>query len=96
MIDVINKEEKDNMKREIAGRNVSIIFDGTTHVAEALNIILRFVSDDWKIEQRLVKLSLVAKSLTGEELAQQLLSCLSTNLGTHERRLQLMMWPFDL
>ena len=81
MIDVINKEEKDKVKREIAGRNVSIIFDGTTHVAEALNIILRFVSDDWKIEQRLVKFSLVAKSMTGEKLAQQLLSCLSTNLG---------------
>ena len=81
MIDVINKEEKDKVKREIAGRNVSIIFDGTTHVAEALNIILRFVCDDWKIEQRLVKLSLAAKSVTGEELAQQLLSCLSTNLG---------------
>ena len=62
---------------------MSIIFDGTctTHVAETLNIILnRFVSDDWKIEQRLVKLLLVAKSMTGEELAQQLLPCLSTNL----------------
>ena len=50
MIDVI--KEKDKVKKEIAGRNVSIIFDGTTHVAEALNIILRFVSDDWKIEQQ--------------------------------------------
>lgn len=81
MIDVINKEEKEKVKKEIAGRNVSVIFDGTTHVAEAVNIILRFVSDDWKIEQRLVELLLVTKSMTGEELAQQLLSCLSTNLG---------------
>ena len=71
MIDVINKEEKDKVKREIAGRNMSIIFVGTTHVAEALNIILRFVSDDWKIEQCLVKLSLVAKAMTDKELAQQ-------------------------
>lgn len=46
-----------------------------------MNIILRFVSDDWKIEQHLVELLLVTKSMTGEELAQQLLSCLSTNLG---------------
>lgn len=46
-----------------------------------LNIILRLVSDDWKIVQCLVKLLLVTKSMTGEELAQQLLSCLSTNLG---------------
>ena len=81
MIDVINKEEKDKVKKETAGRDVSIIFDNTTHVAEALNIILRFVSEDWKIEQRLVKLLLVAKSMTGKELAQQLLLCLSTNLG---------------
>lgn len=80
MIDVINKE-KEKVKKEIAGRNVSVIFDGTTHVAEAVNIILRFVSDDWKIEQRLVELLFVTKSMTGEELAQQLLSCLSTNLG---------------
>ena len=51
------------------------------HTLQKLNIILnRFVSDDWKIEQRLVKLLLVAKSMTGEELAQQLLPCLSTNL----------------
>lgn len=81
MIDVINKEENEKVKKEITGRNVSVIFDGTTHVSEAMNIILRFVSDDWKIEQRLVKLLLVTKSMTGEELAQQLLSCLSTNLG---------------
>ena len=51
------------------------------HTLQKLNIILnRFVSDDWKIEQRLVKLLFVAKSMTGEELAQQLLPCLSTNL----------------
>lgn len=59
MIDVINKEEKEKVKKEITGRNVSVIFDETTHVSEATNIILRFVSDDCKIEQRLVKLLLV-------------------------------------
>ena len=62
VIDEINKEEKEKVKEEITGRNVSVIFDGTTHVSEAMNIILRFVSDDWKIEQRLVKLLLVTKS----------------------------------
>ena len=48
MIDVINKEEKNKVKREIVGSNVSIIFDGTTHVADALNIILGFVPDNGK------------------------------------------------
>lgn len=92
MIDVINKEETEKVKKEITGRNVSVIFDGTTHVSEAMNIILRFVSDDWKIEQRLVKLLLVTKSMTGEELAQQLLSIhksgyqLGSSFGSLERQ----------
>ena len=32
---------------EISGRSVSIIFDGTTHVAEGFVLILRFVGDNW-------------------------------------------------
>lgn len=37
----MNKEK--NKVKEIVGRNVSVIFDGATHVAEAMNIVLRFV-----------------------------------------------------
>lgn len=40
-MDVIAKDERKKVKEEIEGRDVSFIFDGTTHVAEALNIILR-------------------------------------------------------
>ena len=39
-IDVIAKDERKKVKEEIEERDVSIIFDGTTRVAEALNIIL--------------------------------------------------------
>jgi hypothetical protein len=28
---------------------VLVIFDGTTHVAEAMAIVVRYVSRDWKI-----------------------------------------------
>lgn len=49
MIDVINKE-KEKVKKEIVGRNVFVIFDGTIYVVEVVNIIFRFVFDDWKIE----------------------------------------------
>lgn len=45
LIDVIAKEEKKRVKEEITEKTVSVIFHGTTHVAEALNIILRFVVD---------------------------------------------------
>ena len=80
LVDVISKEEKKKVKEEIQGQDVSIIFDGTTHVAEALNIILRFVTD-WKIEQRLVRFLLVTKPMNGEELAHQLLSTLSVEFS---------------
>ena len=73
--DVIAKDERKKEKEEIEGRDVSIIFDGTTHVAEALNIILRFVTE-WKVHQRLIRLLLVTKPMNGEELAHQLLSSL--------------------
>ena len=81
MIPVVHQEEKEKLQREISGRNVSIVFDGTTHVCEALVIVVRFLDDDWCIQQRVARLMLVAKSMSGEELARQLILCLSTELG---------------
>ena len=54
-----------------------LLFDGTTHVGETLAIILRFVDSDWCIQQQLVRVSMLAKSVTGEELARELISVLS-------------------
>ena len=79
-IDVIAKDERKKVKEEIEGRDVSIIFDGTTHVAEAVNIILQFVTE-WKVHQRLIRLFLVTKPMNGEELAHQLLSTLSVDFS---------------
>ena len=45
-------------------------------LSEALAAILRFITDDWCIEQHLVCFQLLAKSLTGEEIAQELISTL--------------------
>ena len=72
-------EEITKIKQQISGRPVSIIFDGTTHVAEAFVLVLRFV-DDW-IVKRVGRLMLLAKSLTGEEVARLLIQALSTELG---------------
>ena len=79
-IDVIAKDERKKVKEEIEGRDVSIIFDGTTHVAEAQNIILQFVTE-WKVHQRLIRLLLVTKPINGEELAHQLLNTLSLDFS---------------
>jgi hypothetical protein len=65
---------------------VSVIFDGTSTLGEALAVVLRFVEDDWTIERRLVRVQLLAKSLPGEEIARELISVLSTaySIGSNQ------------
>jgi len=65
------------VKDEIRNKHVGVIFDETTHVCEAIAIVLRFISDLFTVEQRLVRIQLFAKSLTEEEVAR----VLSTSLG---------------
>jgi len=79
-IPVIYADEKKKIKEEIEGRDVSVIFDGSTRLGEALAIVLRFFSEG-HIKQRLVKVAMLSKSLCGEELARELLTALSTELG---------------
>lgn len=69
-IPVLLKQEEDLLRAEIGGTFVSAIFDGTARFGEALAICLRFVKDG-KIEQRLVRVLLLAKSVCGEELARE-------------------------
>lgn len=42
-------------------------------------IIIRFVDTEWAIQQRLVRMQLLAKSLTGEEIARELLFVLQAH-----------------
>ena len=81
LIPFVLQEERSLIKQEIQGRDVSVIFDGTTHLGEAMAVVLRFVDEDWGIQQRLARLMLLAKSLTGEEVARELIVVLSTGLG---------------
>jgi len=81
LIPFVVKEEEMQIKDEIRNKHVGVIFDGTTHTCEALAIVLRFMSDSYTVEQRLVRIKLLAKSLTGEEVARELIHVLSTSLG---------------
>ena len=85
-IPFIHQQEIDEIKQEISGKKVSVIFDGTTHVDEALAVLLRFV-DNFQAKQRLVCLKLLSKSMTGEELAREIISTLSTSYGIESNRL---------
>ena len=44
-------------------------------------VVLQFVDSKWKLQQRLVRLQLLAKSMTGEEIACELVNVLSVQYG---------------
>ena len=67
MIPFILNQEFENIHEEINGKDVSVIFDGTTRLGEALAIVVHYVDPEWKILQRLVHLQMLVKSVTGEE-----------------------------
>ena len=50
-------------------------------MCEAMVIVLRFIDDEWTIQQRVGRLTLLAKSMRGEEVAQQIVSVISQELG---------------
>ena len=87
LIPFVLSEEQQRIMQEISSKCVSAIFDGTSRLGEALAIVLRFISDDWTIEQRLVRVQLLAKSLSGEELAREIISIFSTSYSIECNRL---------
>ena len=64
--------ELKKIKEEIAGKNISIVYDGTTHVYEAFVIVLCYIDCDWVIQQRVCRLVLLAKSITGKSVLASL------------------------
>ena len=85
-IPFILKEEESHIRSEIQGQQLSVIFDGTSPLGEALAVLLRFVAD-WSLQQRLVRIQMLSKSLTGEEIARELISVLSVTYGIHSNNL---------
>ena len=72
------EKEKETLKTELSlVDGCSVIFDGTTRLGEALAIIVRFVDDEWNVQQRLIRLQVLAKSLKVNELAQCLIQSLA-------------------
>ncbi len=84
LIPIVPGDETKQIKADIEGRNVSwitvIIFDGTTRFGEALAITVSFVIE-CRIDQRLVRFQLLVKSMTGEEIAREIVNTLSVEMG---------------
>ena len=82
LIPFVIQQEQAEIKKEANGKCVSVVFDRTTRMGEALAVMLRFIDkEEWVIKQRLVHVQLLAKSLCGEEIARELISILSMVLS---------------
>ena len=80
LIPVVLDKEKEKLKAELnIVREASIIFDGTARLGEALAIVVRYVQQDFRPTQRLLRLEVLAKPLKGNELAQRLMTCMAVN-----------------
>ena len=78
MIPSIIEKEKETLKTELSlVDGCSVIFDGSTRMGEALAIVVRFVDDEWNVQQRLIRLQVLAKSLKANQLAQCLIQSLA-------------------
>ena len=75
LVPLLLKQEIDQVKEDLkrsGGRDVSVIFDGTTRQGEAIAILVLYVDTEWQLRQKLVRLDVVAKSVTAADLAQVL------------------------
>jgi len=79
LIPFVREMEEKTILQEIEGRKLSIIFDGTTRMGEALAILVRFVDNEYSIQQRLIRFQLLSKSLAGEELAREIITVLQAH-----------------
>ena len=69
LVEFIFQDEKKNVKAEIAdAEHCTVIFDGSAKLGEALVILLHYVDSEWNIQQLVVRLKVLAKSLNGQEL----------------------------
>ena len=66
LIPVVLKQEKSRIQSKIFEQDVSVIFDVTSQLGEALAIVLHFVT--CVLEQRLIRVELLFKSLKGKEI----------------------------
>ena len=61
------------------------MFDGTSRLREVLAVVIRYF-DGWEIQQHLVRLEFLTKSMSGE-VARELINILLVMLGVESRLL---------
>lgn len=87
LIPFVLENEKTQLKLELGTKVISVVFDGSTRLGEVLVVVLRYLDDEWNIQQRLVRIKTLAKSMKGEEIARELIEVLSVHLSISSSRL---------
>ena len=59
LIPFIWQEEQKRIKSEINGRDISVVFDRTTRLGEAVVILIHYVTENMEISQRLLRVQRV-------------------------------------
>ena len=90
IIPFILSMEKAKIRSEIQDKHVSIVYDGTSRFGEVSAVIIRYV-DDWEVKQRLVRLEMLTKSMSGDEVARELIDILSVTYGIRSHLLVALM-----
>ena len=77
----IESREFDLLKSEVRDRFVSIAFDGTSRLGEAINLTCRWCSDDFRICQRLVRFATTMLHMNSSQLATLITMTILAELG---------------
>ena len=91
LVPLVVSQEQADIKSEVSGRQVSVEFDGTTRLGEAMAIVVRYIDDSFTIKQRLIRLQLLAKSMAGEEIAREIINALSMQYSVSSNLVVAMM-----
>ena len=91
LIPLLLAQEQADVKGELCGRPVSVVFDGTTRLGEAMAVVVRYIDTSFSKQQRIIRLQLVAKSMRGEEIAREIIAMISTQYGIASNLVVAMM-----
>ena len=86
LISFISEEEYKSLEKELKGKDVGIIFDGTTRDGEALVVLVPFVQE-WEVKSRLVLFQLTQSSVNGDELVRIIIKVLHRKLDVPQSQL---------
>lgn len=77
----IMQRENELLKQEIKGPFISLSFDGTSRLGEAVNIVGRYCSEDFQIVKRLLCFRTAEFHLNAEEFASLITQVICTDLS---------------